>query len=85
MSEDASRHAMLSAAALSGATIGGGYPILWVMARNAIDWFDRGSTTFTFAGHLPPGVDEDDLLVALLIGVLVLIGLAISEVWRACQ
>ena len=68
------------AAGLSGAWIGGAYPILWAMSRNLNAWFARGSTTFTFAGNLPPGVDEDDLLTFLVIGMLILVGQSVAEV-----
>jgi hypothetical protein len=83
-SESATR-AAFAAAGLSGAYIGGAYPILRAMARNLSAWFERGSTTFTFAGNLPPGVDEDDLLVVLVIGMAILIAQATAEVWRSFQ
>lgn len=83
--ESASRRARFAAVALSGACIGGGYPLLWAMGRNLNAFVERGTTTFSFAGNLPPGVDEDDLLIVLVVGVLVLIGQAAAEVWRACQ
>lgn len=84
-SEHAAQQAAFAAVALSGACIGGGYPLLWAMSRNIAAYAERGSTAFTFAGNLPPGVDEDDLLVVLTVGILVLIGQAVAAVWRACQ
>jgi hypothetical protein len=84
-SEGASRHAWIAAAGMSGAGVGAGYPILWAMFRNLGGWFEHGSTTFTFVGNLPPGVDEDDLLPILVIGTGYLIGQAVAEVWRACR
>lgn len=83
--QDASHRAAIAAVALSSATLGGGNQLLWAMSRNIGAFLDRGSTTFTFAGNLPPGVDEDDLLIVLTVGMLVLVGQACAEVWRACR
>ena len=83
--EGASRRAWIAATGMSGASIGAGYPIIWAMVTNLGRWFENGSTTFTFVGHLPPGVDEDDLLPILVIGTGYLIGLSIAEAWRACR
>lgn len=84
-SERASRRALLAAAGLSGAYVGGGFPIIWAMASNVRDYLEHGSTGFTFAGHLPPGVDEDDLLFYLVVGMAILMGQAVAEAWRAVR
>jgi hypothetical protein len=84
-SEHAAQQAAFAAVALSGACIGGGYPLVWAMSRNIGAYVERGSTAFTFTGNLPPGVDEDDLLIVLTVGILVLIGQAVAAGWRACQ
>jgi hypothetical protein len=80
---EAYRSAAFAAAGLSGAYIGGVYPIAWVMVRNLGLWFEQGTTTFTFAGNLPPGVDEDDLLTVIVIGLVILVGQATAEARRA--
>ena len=49
------------------------------MLRNVSAWFERGSLTFTFANNLPPGVDEDDLLAVLVVGMMILVGQAVAE------
>ena len=77
--------AVFAAAGLSGSCIGGGYPIFWAMGRNLIAWFETGSTKFTFTGNLPPGVDEDDMLFFLVVGMMILIGQAAAEAWRATR
>ncbi|MFN8636956.1 MAG: hypothetical protein U0893_24170 [Chloroflexota bacterium] len=84
-SPEIATRALFAAAGLSGAYIGGGYPLVWAMIRNLSAWVERGSTSFTFAGNLPPGVDEDDLLALLVIGMAILIGQASAEAWRALR
>jgi hypothetical protein len=84
-SVETATRALFAAAGLSGAYIGGGYPLIWGMVRNLGNWAESGSTAFTFAGNLPPGVDEDDLLIMLVIGMAILIGQATAEAWRAFQ
>jgi hypothetical protein len=79
----AATRAMVAAATLSAATIGGGYPLLWALVRHRNLWFERGQTTFTFAGNLPPGVDEDELLVMLVFGLIFIIIHAVADV-RDC-
>lgn len=81
----ASQRAALAAFAFSGAVIGGAYPLLWAMGRHIGLFVEKGSATFTFAGNLPYGVNEDDLLVSFLVGMIVLVGLAVAEFYRACQ
>ncbi len=46
---------------------------------------EQGATTFTFAGNLPPGVDEDDLLAGLVLGSVILVVLTTAEVGRAIR
>jgi hypothetical protein len=77
-----SQRAVFAAAGLSGAFVGGGFPVVWAMVSNVSDWWASGRTGFTFAGHLPPGVDEDDLLVILVIGMAILMGQAVAEARR---
>ena len=84
-STTASQRAIFSAAGLSGALVGGWYPIAWAMLSNLDAYRETGTTTFKFAGHLPPGVDEDDLIFFLVIGMAILLIQAIAEVWRACR
>jgi hypothetical protein len=82
---ETSRRSAFAAAGLSGAYIGGGYPLMWAMARNVGAWIEHGSTTFTFAGNLPPGVDEDDLLVMLVLGMTIFVGQSTAEAWRVVR
>ena len=83
--EGDARRALLAASALSGACVGGGYPIAWVLVRNLNAWSERGGSSFTFAGNLPPGVDEDELLVILVVGLVIFIIQAVAEVRRALR
>ena len=85
MTQAAARRAIFAASGFSGALIGGAFPIGWAMTTNMDAFLGRGITSFTFAGHLPPGVDEDDLLVFLVIGLAILLIQAVAEVWRACR
>ena len=85
ITSDASRRTAFAAAGLSGAFVGGVYPVVWAMTRNVADWAERGSTTFTFAGNLPVGVDEDDLLTVIVIGLLILVAQALGEASRAVR
>lgn len=82
---DTSRRLAFAAAGLSGAFIGGAYPVVWAMSRNVAAWAERGSTTFTFTGNLPVGVDEDDLLTVIVIGLLILVVQALGEASRAIR
>lgn len=83
--ESTATRSLFAAAGLSGSYVGGGFPIVWAIIRNLSTWAETGSTSFTFAGNLPPGVDEDDLLVFLVIGMGILIAQATAEAWRALQ
>jgi hypothetical protein len=76
---------VFAAAGLSGAFIGGAYPIVWALGRNVVAWAEHGSTTFTFASNLPVGVDEDDLLTVIVIGLLILVAQALGEASRAVR
>ena len=71
--------AILVAAGFSAATVGGVYPIVWTILSNLQTWGETGRTTFTFVGHLPPGVDEDDLLLIIVVGLMVFVGQATSD------
>lgn len=82
---DASRRLAFAAAGLSGTFVGGVYPVVWAMTRNVAAWVERGSTTFTFAGNLPVGIDEDDLLTVIVIGLLILVAQALGEASRAVR
>ena len=75
-----SGEATFVALGFSGATMGGVYPIVWAISSNLKVWGDTGRTMFTFAGHLPPGVDEDDLLIAVVVGLTILLSQAAAEV-----
>jgi hypothetical protein len=79
---DVSTRAIFAAGGLSGAYVGGAYPIGRAMMRNLGVWMDQGATTFTFAGNLPPGVDEDDLLAGLVLGTVILVVRATAEAGR---
>ena len=68
----------------SGAFVGA-YPVAWAMGRNVAIWAERGTTTFTFAGNLPVGVDEDDPLTVIVIGLLILVAQALGEASRAVR
>ena len=70
--------AVVVACSFSAATVGGVYPIAWAILSNLKAWADTGRTVFTFAGHLPPGVDEDDFLIMIVVGLMVLLGQATS-------
>ena len=78
MTKESTTRAGVAAATVSAATIGGAYPLLWVMVSNLRSWSERGTTGFTFAGHLPPGVDEDELLVVLVFGLIFVLAHASS-------
>lgn len=82
---DSSTRALFAAAGLSGAYVGGAYPIGWAMFRNLTVWTEQGATTFTFAGNLPPGVDEDDLLAGLVLGTVILVVRATAEAGRVIR
>jgi hypothetical protein len=82
---DASRRAAFAAAGLSGTFIGGAYPLVWAMFRNLAHWMEQGSTTFTFAGNLPIGVDEDDLLALAIVGLLLFAGQAVGDASRVVR
>src|SRR3712207_875045 len=75
-------HAIVVASGFSAAMVGGVYPVAWAIVSNLMAWGDTGRTTFTFAGHLPPGVDEDDLLMIVVVGLMVLVGQAAAGVRR---
>jgi hypothetical protein len=79
---DASTRAIFAAGGLSGAYVGGAYPIGWAMLRNFSVWMEQGATEFTFAGNLPPGVDEDDLLAGLVLGSVILVVRTTAEAVR---
>ena len=70
---------ILVASGFSAATVGGVYPITWAILSNLRAWGETGHPAFTFAGHLPPGVDEDDLLLMIVVGLMVLLGQATSD------
>lgn len=78
MTKESTTRAGVAAATVSAATIGGASPLLWVMVSNLRSWSERGTTGFTFAGHLPPGVDEDELLVVLVFGLIFVLAHASS-------
>ena len=82
-SKESATRALVASAGLSGAYIGGGYPLVLPVVRSLSSWVETGSTAFTFAGNLPPGVDEDDLLIFLVVGMGIQIGQATAEAWRA--
>src|SRR4051812_4277256 len=82
---DASRRAAFAAAGLSGTFVGGAYPLVWAMSRNLTHWMEQGSTTFTFAGNLPVGVDEDDLLALAIVGLLLFTGQVVGEASRVVR
>ncbi len=73
---------ILVAGSISTVTVGGVYPIVWVISSNLQGWAESGRTVFTFAGHLPPGVDEDDFLVFIVVGLLILLGQTMSQTRR---
>lgn len=71
-----SQRSMFAAAELSAAVVGAAYPTLWAVSSNLGAWMATGRAGFVFAGHLPPGVDEDDLLIVLIVGVAILVARA---------
>jgi hypothetical protein len=85
LTPDVSTRAIFAAGGLSGAYVGGAYPIGWAMLRNFSVWMEQGATTFTFAGNLPPGVDEDDLLAGLVLGSVILLVRATAEAGRVIR
>jgi hypothetical protein len=69
--EDLSQRSIFVAAEFGGAVAGAVYPMVWILCSNLGAWMATGRAGFAFAGHLPPGVDEDDLLLVLVVGVLI--------------
>jgi hypothetical protein len=82
VTHEISRQAIYVAGAFSSAMVGGVYPIVWAMISNLLTWSETGRTVFTFAGHLPPGVDEDDLLAFIVAGLMVLVAQAVAAARR---
>jgi hypothetical protein len=85
ITEDATKRAAFAAVGLSGTFVGGAYPLVWAMSRNVVNWLEQGSTTFTFSGNLPVGVDEDDLLALAIVGLLLFIGQVVGEASRVVR
>ena len=77
--------AIFAAAGLSGAYVGGAYPVGWAMLRNVGAWMKGSTAAFTFVGNLPAGVDEDDLLAGLVLGGVILVIQATAEAARAVR
>lgn len=80
VTRETSGRGVFVALTFSGASVGGVYPVVWAISSNLRAWGESGRVTFTFAGHLPPGVDEDDLLVFIVVGMLILLIQATAQV-----
>lgn len=72
-SPEINRYTLWAAVGFGSALGGGLFPTLWLITSNLVSWLRTGTTVFKVEGHLAPGVDEDDLLLALLVGTLILI------------
>jgi hypothetical protein len=57
---------------------GAAWPLVWVLFGT----FLQPGTPLTFSKNLPPGIDEDDLLIVLTIGALIMFWYAASETVR---
>lgn len=73
VSSELSQRSIFVAAEFGGALAGAAFPTLWVVCSNLTTWISTGRAGFVFTGHLPPGVDEDDLLMVLIVGMMILV------------
>jgi hypothetical protein len=85
LTEETYTRTVVAAVSLSGALVGGAYPIGWILVSNLLTWQSTGVPGFRFASHLPPGVDEDELLIVLVVGLLILIGQAFKAANEALR
>lgn len=82
VSRELGQRSIFVAAEVSGAVAGAAFPTLWVVCSNLGSWFTTGQAGFVVAGHLPPGVDEDDLLIVLIVGMTILLARGCARFYR---
>lgn len=73
LTETICERAFFAALEFGGAVIGAALPILWIIGANSVASIRTGTVRFAFPGNLPPGVEEQDLLGALVVGTIILL------------